>query len=106
MRTLLNTRRYYSVASVIRLYKIHILSYIESGTPAIFHAARTHLDLIDRVQLSFLNELGVSVEEALLHFNLAPLHARRCIAILGLMHRTVLGGGAPPFKQWFILMPD
>ena len=104
-RTLLHTRRFYSPASMIRLYKIHILSFIESGTPAIFHAARTHLAIIDRVQESFLRELGVSETDAMLHFHLAPLHTRRCIAVLGLIHRTVLGKGPPQFREWFILQP-
>ena len=39
-----------------------------------------------RLQTRFLRECGLSDEDALLHFNLAPLEAR----MLGLMHRSVL----------------
>ena len=45
------------------------------------------------MQRRFLRECGFSDEEALLHFNLVPLETRRDIAKLGLIHRSVLGGG-------------
>ena len=40
-------------------------------------------------------------EQALLDYNLAPLNSRRDIAVLGLIHRTVLGLGPAHFKSWF-----
>ena len=40
-------------------------------------------------------------ETALQDFKLAPLETRRDIAMLGLVHRTVLGGGPPHFGAWF-----
>ena len=42
-------------------------------------------------------------EEALLRYHLAPLQARRDLAMLGLIHRTVLGQGAEHFQKWFFL---
>ena len=36
-----------------------------------------------------------------MHFNLAPLRVRREIAILGVIHRTILGRGPPQFRQFF-----
>ena len=36
-------------------------------------------------------------------FNLAPLEARRDMAMLGLIHRTVLGLSPPQFYEWFFL---
>ena len=41
--------------------------------------------------------------EALLNFRLAPLAARRDMALLGLIHRTMLGKGPPHFKRFFQL---
>ena len=105
VRTLLATSRYYDVKSLINLYKSHVLSFLESGTPAIYHAAKTHLALIDHVQDIFLRELGVSSEAALMEFNLAPLNTRRDISMLGLIHRTVLKGGTPHFRRWFHVAP-
>ena len=37
----------------------------------------------------------------MLQHNLAPLQTRRDIALLGLIHRTVLGLGAEHFAKWF-----
>ena len=67
-----------------------VLSYIESGMSGYFHAAASVLDGIDRVQRRFLRELGMSDEDALLHFRLAPLQLRRQIGILGFLHRINL----------------
>ena len=56
---------------------------------------------LDRVQDRFLREAGISEIEGLLHFNLAPLCVRRDIAILGLIHRTMLGQGPGHFRRFF-----
>ena len=56
---------------------------------------------LDRILERFLRQLGVLDEDALLHFNLAPLSLRRDMAALGVIHRTVLGLGPQHFKQWF-----
>ena len=73
------------------MYKAQVLSYIESGTPALYHAAPSVLDRIDRVQRRFLRELGCSEVAALNDFRLAPLVSRRAMAMLGLLHRATLG---------------
>ncbi len=44
---------------------------------------------------------AVSKLDALLHFNLAPLRLRRDIAMLGLIHRSVLGIGPPHIRKFF-----
>ena len=72
----------------MRLYKAQVLSFIESRTPALHHAAPTVLDVIDRVQRRFLREIGISESHALIHYRLAPLPVRRDIAMLGLLHRV------------------
>ena len=41
------------------------------------------------------------MDAALHEFNLAPLESRRDMAMLGLIHRTLLGQGPPQFQQWF-----
>ena len=45
--------------------------------------------------------LGISHEESLMHFNMAPLDIRRDIAQLGLIHRSVLKKGPPHFQRLF-----
>ena len=52
-------------------------------------------------QFRFLRDCNVDEKDALLHFNLAPLTMRRDIAMLGLIHQTVLGKGPPRFKEYF-----
>ena len=106
--TLLRARRFYEVGKMVELWKAHILSFIEYRTPGIYHAADCHLNRVDSLQRGFLHELGLSEADALFHFNLAPLCTRRDIAILGIIHRCVLGFGPPHFREYikFADLPD
>ena len=52
---------------MLSLWKSNVLSFIEYRTPGIFHAATSVLDPVDRLQTSFLREMGVSDFDALLH---------------------------------------
>ena len=78
-----------------------MLSYIEYKTAAIYHATQGELSIIDRIQAGFLRELGISENDALLHFNLAPLHTRRDIAMLGVIHRAAIGRAHPQLRVFF-----
>jgi len=101
LRTLLRTRRFYTDADLIVLYKAHLLSFLEYRTPALYHATRTVLRRLDAVQTRFLKDIGVDEVDALVHFHLAPLGTRRDIAMLGLIHRTALGKGPTQFADYF-----
>ena len=59
------------------------------------------LNGFDGVQNKLLRVVGCTEVEALRHWKLAPLSMRRDIAMLGLMHRTVLGKGPKHFKRFF-----
>ena len=59
--------------------------------------------LLERIQDDFLEQIHVSISDALLIHNLAPLSARRSISMLGLLHRTQLGI-APPMLCNFSLV--
>ena len=83
------------------VYKSRLLSYLEYRTPAVYHATDTVLRKLDAVQIRFLNALDCSELQALMEFNLAPLTARRDMAMLGVIHRTVLGKGPEHFKKFF-----
>ena len=93
LRSLLRATRFFSTAEQVLHYKSRVLSYLEYRTPAVYHACKTVLHRLDAVQRSFIREIGISAEDALLHFNLAPLEARRDIAMLGVIHRAVLKQG-------------
>ena len=86
LTTILRTRRFHGVSQLVQVYKSKVLSFVEYRTPAVYHAAKTTLAGIDAMQRRFLRECGLSDEDALLHFNLAPLETRRDIAMLGLIH--------------------
>ena len=77
LSTLLRTRRFYTCIEMINLYKSRVLGFIECKTAAIYHAAQTQLLRLDRIQSSFLKNLGISETEALCNFRLAPLSSRR-----------------------------
>ena len=93
-------RRYYSVSDLVMLWKSDVLSYIEYRTPAIYHACCTILKPIDDAQDRYLRDLGLSDLDALVHFRLAPLSCRRDIAMLGVIHRSVLGLGPRHFRKF------
>ncbi len=102
-RSLLRTRRFYNDAELVGLFKAHVLSFLEYRTPGVYHAASTTLLPLDRVLSKFLRDIGVSDVESLVVFNLAPLCSRRDIAMLGVIHRSLLGGGPPQLRQFFRL---
>jgi hypothetical protein len=101
LRTLLRTKRYYTDADLINLYKAHMLSWIEYRTAAIYHATRAVLCNLDAVQSRFLRKVGVDEITALMEFNLAPLELRRDIAMLGLLHRAAIREGPPQLQTMF-----
>ena len=101
LRTLLRTRRFYNDSEMIMLYKAHLLSNLEYRTPAVYHATRDVLNRIDNIQHRFLRDAGVDELSALFDFHLAPLRTRRDMAMLGVIHRSVLGKGPPHFKEFF-----
>ena len=88
---ILRTRGYYSVRELILQFKAHVWGLIETHCGAYFHAATNLLNKIDEVQRSFLKKLDVTEEQAFLDFNCAPPTLRRNIAVLGLLHKRVLG---------------
>ena len=82
---------FYSLRDTLNLFKTHIWGLIEYHTSAIYHACDSHRSRLDRLQSSFLNELGIGEKDALLVFNFAPLNSRRDIAMLAVLHKRVLG---------------
>jgi len=90
IKALLRARIYHSQQDMVMQYKAHILPLLEHHSAAIFHATDTILKPFDKVQSSFLQEIGLTEKEALLSYNLAPTNLRRDIAILGLLHKCNL----------------
>ena len=56
----LRTRGYYSTADLITQYKTHIWGLVEINCGGYFHAARSLLDKVGQVQISFLRKLGLT----------------------------------------------
>ena len=101
VRSLLWRRKCYSTPEFVELYKAQVLSFIESRTPGLHHAAPSVLEIVDRVQGRFLREIRFSELEAFERFRLAPLPDRRDISMLGLLHRVSLGNVPPPLAALF-----
>ena len=93
LRTLFRTMRFYTDIELINLFKAHVLSIVDYRTPALYHAATSTLRSADFILTNFLKLVLVSDVQALVQFRLAPLSARRDMAMLGVIHRAVLGGG-------------
>ena len=94
---ILRTRDYYSTAELIDQFKTQIWGLVESHSGGYFHAANSLLQKIEKRQLNFLKQLNVTVEEVFLKFNFAPVMLRRNIAVLGLLHKWVIGVAHPAF---------
>jgi hypothetical protein len=101
LETMLRGRKFYCGAELISLYKSHVLSFIEYRTSAIYHASTTVLSQIDNVQARMLRIADVEDLEALFAFNLAPLRTRRDLAMLGVVHRAVIGKGPRQLSAFF-----
>ena len=101
LRSLLRSQRYFSVPSLVHLYKSLVLSYLESFTAAIYHTADSVIERIDRIQDRLLVRCRLIALEAFSRFNLAPLPTRRDIAMLGILHKVVLGVAPPGISSIF-----
>ena len=101
LQTLFRTSRFYSTTSLVRMFKCHILSFMEGATPAIYHAAPSILKQLDDTLLQFLERSGISEETAILKHNLAPLGMRRDLAMLTLLHKVSLGIAPSPIAELF-----
>lgn len=103
VKRILRCRHMFSIDIVLALYKTHVLSFIEYYTAAVHHSPKFFLSAVDAVHDNFLSELRLSAEDALLEHNLAPLCARRDIAMLGLLHKVVLNKAPPQFSEYIFL---
>ena len=103
VHNILRNRRFYTDSETILFYKSHVLSYIEYRTAAFHFASSSALAPLDAVQSRFLRAVLISDSDSLMHFALAPLSTRRDIAMLGIIHRSVLGKGPPLLHQFFRL---
>eukprot|EP00415_Alexandrium_ostenfeldii_P004797 UN4797 len=106
LRLLLRTQRFHTDSELVILYKAHILSYIEFRTAALAHAASSVLAPLDAVQSCFLHSVGVSDIAALFQSRLAPLSTRRDMALLTVIHRSVVGDGPACLRNFFRLDTD
>ena len=98
LKMIYRVRPFYSVSALINLYKCHVLSFIESGSAAYYHATPSILKLIDEIQIVFLANIGISKECALKDFNLAPFGLRRNIMMLSVLHKIALGIAPAPLR--------
>ena len=106
LTTLLRTSKVFDVQGLIDQFKSRILGYIEYRTSAIYHADATTLLDIERQYGRFLKAIGISKKQALDMYKLAPLNARRDMAMLGVIHRAVLGEGPAQIQKYFQLSSE
>ena len=97
MRMLLRTHHFYSSRDMINLFKADILSYIQYRTSVLLYASHSVLISLNSIQIRFLSNIRITIEDAALHFKLLPLRQRRQIAALGVIQRAVLKKGPEQF---------
>ena len=106
LQQLLRGRSYFDQRELVQLYKAHLLSFLEYRTPGVYHASSSVLEPLDNLQRHFLKEGGLTEEEALSHFSLAPLAVRRDVAMLSVVHRAVLRKGPPQLWVYFTVVDN
>ena len=70
----------------------------------VVHQCKTLLFL--QKQISFLNKLGVSEKDAFLDINFAPTDLSRNIAIVGFLHKRILGFCHRNFDRLLLWRPE
>ena len=103
---LLRAKKYLDTPCAVIQFKSRILSYVEHRTAAIYHSDITLLDAVDRQYDWFLSEVGLTRKDDLLSFSLATLNSRRDMAMLGVIHRSMLRKGPRQIHEFFELEPD
>jgi len=81
----------YSLDTLMCQFKTHVWSHLEHHSGAVIMAKAADRERIDKMQRGFLYNLGCDDTDAFLTFNLAPPSIRRTIAMLGFVHKRVLG---------------
>ena len=88
-RAILRCIPQFSIVDLIHQYKTHVLCHLELNIGAFYHATDTTLAPLDAIQTSFLRDIGISVKQAFLEFNLAPPCLRRDIGMLGFIYNAL-----------------
>ena len=104
-RSLLRSRKFYSISDMIMQFKTHILGILESNIGGIYHATQHVLAPLDRILTTFVHTLNLEIEEAYLKYNLAPLALRRDIAMLGFLHKLNLSESHADIRRLFPHLP-
>ena len=106
LQALMRTRQCDSLEDMMLQYKSHVLSVAESNIGVIYHACSILLAPLDRLQTTYVHNLNLSIEEAFLHHNLAPLNLRRDISMLGFLHKLKLEHAHPDIFKLFPRAPN
>ena len=101
LRALFRACRFFNTRQFVTRFKMQVLSYVESGSVAFFHAPVSTMLPLDRIYNRFIRWIDVSPADAIVFYRLAPLYLRRRIAALGVLHKRVLGLLAGPIAQFF-----
>ena len=104
-RALLRLRHVYTLDTLISQFKTHMWCHLEFSSGAIILATATERQRIDAMQRGFLREIGLSDSEAFVKYNFPPPSLRRAVAILGFVHKRVLGICHPALRQAFPFSP-
>ena len=106
IKALLRTRPYYSTSDFVRQCKTHVLGLAEANIGAIYHATQTVLQPLDRSLDIFLRDVQLDARSAFLVHLMAPLGMRRDLAMLGFLHKRMLGDTHGDICSLLLLFPE
>ena len=90
---------------MVTQFTTHVLCLLETNVGGFYHATSSALSPLDRLQDSFLREIGLMREQGFTIYNMAPLATRRDIAMLGLIFRCATGRAHVGLQALFPVAP-
>ena len=99
IRAFLRLRHLYPMHTMLHQYKAVVWGITEYSNGVLILAPPCQLRRLDKLQRWYLRELGISDQDAFVHYNFAPPTLRRNIGLLGFLHKRVLGECHPALCQ-------
>jgi len=106
VRAIVRMKHMFSLRELLDQFKMQAWSHLEYHNGALILAKSVDKERIDKMQRNFLHQLECSECEAFVEHNFAPPSLRRAIAILGFLHKRVLGICHPALIKALPYDPD
>ena len=105
IRAMLRMKGSYNLPDMVGQFKTHVWGFLEYHCGSVAHASDTSLAKLDRLHTSYCSALHLDEKTAFLDYNFPPPGLRRDIAMLGFLHKRVLGQCHPSLISFLPFEP-